>query len=188
MTTVLPMSPQAPVPSLVLIPTVLIALGAILVLVIWLFDTTDIPHIRGLATVPGVPLLGSLAQLGTEQPRRLAELSKKYGPVFQIRLGNKVRDSHHTGNGAALKGVNQEIRRCQQLRFHQTTLDQQSIQLDIPTYSTHVSQCFVELSRLHHRHFAMGRVLQTTEKGGRRSGQSTFCCLLHAFCRSGGLC
>jgi hypothetical protein len=25
----------------------------------------------------------------------LAELSKKYGPVFQIRLGNKVSPPHH---------------------------------------------------------------------------------------------
>ncbi|EXJ63180.1 phenylacetate 2-hydroxylase [Cladophialophora yegresii CBS 114405] len=60
-----------------------------LVGVVLIFDTTDVPHIRHMPSVPGLPILGSLAQLGSEQPRRLAELSKKYGPVFQIRLGNK---------------------------------------------------------------------------------------------------
>jgi phenylacetate 2-hydroxylase len=62
----------------------------LLVLALFLFDTTDVPFIRNLPSVPGVPIIGNLAQLGTEQPKRLAELSKKHGPVFQIRLGNKV--------------------------------------------------------------------------------------------------
>ena len=64
--------------------------GAIVVLLLWVFDRTDVPFIKHLPSVPCLPIVGNLAQLGTEQPRRLAELSKKYGPVFQIRLGNKV--------------------------------------------------------------------------------------------------
>jgi Cytochrome P450 len=62
----------------------------LLVLILWLSDSTDVPFIRHLPSIPGLPIVGNLVQLGTEQPRRLAELSKKYGPVFQIRLGNKV--------------------------------------------------------------------------------------------------
>lgn len=61
-----------------------------LVVLVLLSDGTDIPYIKRLPSVPGLPIVGSLIQLGTEQPRRLAELSKKYGPVYQIRLGNKV--------------------------------------------------------------------------------------------------
>jgi hypothetical protein len=75
----------------VLIPTVLIYLGVFALLALWLFDRTDVPHIEKLPAVPAIPILGNLVQLGTEQPRRLAELSRKYGPVFQIRLGNRVR-------------------------------------------------------------------------------------------------
>ncbi|EXJ73902.1 phenylacetate 2-hydroxylase [Cladophialophora psammophila CBS 110553] len=57
--------------------------GALIVFVLWLSDRTDVPFIHHLPSVPGLPIVGNLLQLGTEQPRRLAELSKKYGPVFQ---------------------------------------------------------------------------------------------------------
>jgi hypothetical protein len=67
--------------------------GVLIVLVLWLSDSTDVPFIKYLPSIPGFPIVGNLAQLGTEQPRRLAELSKKYGPVFQIRLGNKASES-----------------------------------------------------------------------------------------------
>lgn len=74
--------------------------GIIVVLTLLLFDGTDVPFIEHLPSVPGLPVVGNLSQLGTEQPRRLSELSKKYGPVFQIRLGNKV--SHFTQSAKAL--------------------------------------------------------------------------------------
>ncbi|KAK5258399.1 hypothetical protein LTR20_005074 [Exophiala xenobiotica] len=61
----------------------------IFILILWLSDSTDVPFIQHLPSIPGLPIVGNLVQLGDEQPRRLAELSKKYGPVFQIRLGNK---------------------------------------------------------------------------------------------------
>lgn len=64
--------------------------GALVVLILWLSNRTDVPFIKHLPSVPGPPIVGNLVQLGAEQPRRLAELSKKYGPVFQIRLGNKA--------------------------------------------------------------------------------------------------
>jgi phenylacetate 2-hydroxylase len=64
--------------------------AALVILVLNLFDSTDVPFIKDLPFIPGFPIVGNLVQLGDEQPRRLAQLSKKYGPVFQIRLGNKV--------------------------------------------------------------------------------------------------
>lgn len=57
---------------------------------LWLLDRSDLPFIRGLPNAPGVPIFGNLIQLGQEHPRKLAELSRKHGPVFQFRLGNKV--------------------------------------------------------------------------------------------------
>jgi hypothetical protein len=75
----------------VLIRTVLICLGLSALLALWLFDRTDVPYIEKRPAIPAIPILGNVVQLGTEQPRRPAELSRKYGPVFQIRLGNHVR-------------------------------------------------------------------------------------------------
>jgi hypothetical protein len=67
--------------------------GWLILLALWMSDTTDVPFIKYLPSVPGFPIVGNLVQLGTEQPRRLAELAKQYGPVFQVRLGNKVSPS-----------------------------------------------------------------------------------------------
>ncbi|GAM88147.1 hypothetical protein ANO11243_061780 [Dothideomycetidae sp. 11243] len=68
---------------------IVLALAVLIVACFLASDKTDVPHISHLPSVPGLPLFGNLIQLGTEQPRRLQELSKTLGPVFQIRLGNK---------------------------------------------------------------------------------------------------
>jgi len=51
---------------------------------------TDTPHIKGLPEVPGLPLFGSLHELGTNHARVAQRWAKKYGPVFQVRMGNRV--------------------------------------------------------------------------------------------------
>lgn len=72
-------------------PGVGVILCVVSVLLVLLYlDTTDVLYIRGLSSAPGVPIFGNLIQLGVEHPKRLAELAKKYGPVYQIRLGNRV--------------------------------------------------------------------------------------------------
>lgn len=53
-------------------------------------NQTDIPRIRGIPEIPGVPFFGNLLQLGQEHALNTRKLSKSYGPVFQARLGNKV--------------------------------------------------------------------------------------------------
>ncbi|CAI4217752.1 unnamed protein product [Parascedosporium putredinis] len=50
---------------------------------------TDIPEIKNLPTIPGIPIFGNLFQLGTDHARVAAKWAKKYGPVFQTRLGTK---------------------------------------------------------------------------------------------------
>jgi hypothetical protein len=52
---------------------------------------TDTPHIKGLPEVPGLPLFGSLFELGTNHAKVAQQWAKKYGPVFQVRMGNRVR-------------------------------------------------------------------------------------------------
>ena len=61
-----------------------------LTLVYRLLNRTDIPKIKGLPELPGVPIFGSLFLLGKYHARNCAELAKKYGPVFQVRLGARV--------------------------------------------------------------------------------------------------
>ncbi|KAK0391670.1 hypothetical protein NLU13_1169 [Sarocladium strictum] len=50
---------------------------------------TDVPRIKNLPEIPGVPVFGNLIQLGTDHARVAQRWVKKYGPVFQTRLGNR---------------------------------------------------------------------------------------------------
>lgn len=54
-----------------------------------ILDRTDIPKIKGLPEIPGLPIVGNLYGLGDNQAKKAAEWSKKYGPVFQVRMGNR---------------------------------------------------------------------------------------------------
>jgi phenylacetate 2-hydroxylase len=52
---------------------------------------TETPHIKGIPEVPGLPLIGNLIQFGSRHPKVAQELAQKYGPVYQVRFGTKVR-------------------------------------------------------------------------------------------------
>jgi phenylacetate 2-hydroxylase len=54
-----------------------------------IFNSTDIPKIPGLPEASGWPIFGSLFELGENHSLALSKLSKRLGPVFQIRMGNK---------------------------------------------------------------------------------------------------
>ena len=69
------------------VPVVVLAIGYY---VFKLLTRTDIAKIKGLPELPGVPVFGSLLLLGKHHARNCAELAKKYGPVFQVRLGSRV--------------------------------------------------------------------------------------------------
>jgi phenylacetate 2-hydroxylase len=62
---------------------------AVLFTAVKLLDRTDIPKIKGLPEIPGLPIVGSLYGLGDNHAKKAAEWSKKYGPVFQVRMGNR---------------------------------------------------------------------------------------------------
>lgn len=72
--------------------TVGIALIAVLFFVIRYLNRTDVPKIKNLPEIPGVPIFGNLMQLGDEHAKRAGAWVKKFGPVFQVRLGNRVRE------------------------------------------------------------------------------------------------
>ncbi|OCL11699.1 putative cytochrome P450 phenylacetate 2-hydroxylase [Glonium stellatum] len=58
-------------------------------LVIRYLNSVDTPKIQGLPQVPGVPVFGNLFQLGSYHHVTAQKLAKKYGPVFQVRMGNR---------------------------------------------------------------------------------------------------
>ncbi|KAH6985136.1 cytochrome P450 phenylacetate 2-hydroxylase [Ilyonectria destructans] len=64
-------------------------IASVVVVAIKLANQTDIPKIKGLPELPGVPMFGSLFLLGKHHARNCARLSKTYGAVFQARLGNR---------------------------------------------------------------------------------------------------
>lgn len=70
--------------------TLAIAVISVLVLLYRYFNQTDVPKIKGLPEIPGVPIFGNLIQLGDNHAKVAGEWAKKYGPVFQVRMGNKV--------------------------------------------------------------------------------------------------
>lgn len=58
--------------------------------VIKYFNHTDIPKIKNLVEIPGIPLFGNLLQLGSSHAQACRRLAARYGPIFQVRLGNRV--------------------------------------------------------------------------------------------------
>ena len=70
---------------------ILVAAALPVLYFLWkLLTATDVPRIKNLPEIPGVPVLGNLLQLGTEHARVAGAWARKYGPVFQARLGNRV--------------------------------------------------------------------------------------------------
>lgn len=67
-----------------------ILVASIIALLIKWANKTDIPKIKNLPELPGVPIFGSLFLLGKYHARNCARLAKEYGDVFQVRLGNRV--------------------------------------------------------------------------------------------------
>lgn len=79
------------------VQTVVIAVIAAAYFFIRYLNRTDIPKIKGLPEIPGVPLFGNLLQLGEYHATVAAQWAKKYGPVFQVRMGNRVGASRVVG-------------------------------------------------------------------------------------------
>jgi phenylacetate 2-hydroxylase len=68
--------------------TGLYVLGAVFLLIKY-FNRTDTPKIKNIPEIPGVPLFGNLLQFGDKHAKVAGQLAKKYGAVFQVRLGNR---------------------------------------------------------------------------------------------------
>jgi phenylacetate 2-hydroxylase len=78
------------------------AVIAVVFFLIRYLNRTDTPKIKNLPEIPGIPLFGNLLQFGSSHAKVAGELAKKYGPVFQVRLGNRVFLSQKTCPGQQL--------------------------------------------------------------------------------------
>lgn len=74
-------------------PVVGLAILSVFYLIYQYVYKTDTPKIKGLPEIPGWPLFGSLFELGEYHAKVAQKWAEKYGPVFQVRLGNRVRFS-----------------------------------------------------------------------------------------------
>lgn len=66
-----------------------VLLGVLFVIIKY-FNSTDQPKIKGIPEIPGYPLFGSLLEFGSQHAKVAQRLAKRYGAVFQVRLGNRV--------------------------------------------------------------------------------------------------
>lgn len=76
--------------AFLLTPTVLpFFILSVIYAAITLLDRTDVPKIKGLPEIPGWPIFGNLIELGDNHALTAAKWAKRYGPVFQVRMGNR---------------------------------------------------------------------------------------------------
>jgi phenylacetate 2-hydroxylase len=73
--------------------TISIAVAAVIFFIVRYLNRTDTPKVKNLPEIPGVPLFGNLLQFRDSHAKVAGRLAKKkkFGPVFQVRLGNRVR-------------------------------------------------------------------------------------------------
>lgn len=98
---------------------------------------TDTPHIKGLPEVPGLPVFGSLYELGTNHAKVAQGWAKKYGPVFQVRMGNRVRNCTTLLQYIQVD-IPTENRVRQLLRVRPAPLDHKSVCPHLATHAPHL--------------------------------------------------
>ncbi|CAH0021188.1 unnamed protein product [Clonostachys rhizophaga] len=93
-------------------------------------NKTDIPKIKNLPEIPGVPLFGSLFLLGRHHARNCARLAKDYGDVFQARLGNRrfiYANSFESVKELWIKNQSALISRPKFWTFHEVVSETQGV-------------------------------------------------------------
>ena len=103
-------------------------------------NSTDVPRIKGLLEVPSVPIFGNIFQLGSYHHVAAQKPAKKYGPVFQVRMGNMMSIAIFSPAGEMLLiGPQTACRFCEYFRIRQRHLDQLADRHDVsPTlYAFH---------------------------------------------------
>jgi len=132
------------------------ALVVAIFVIIKLLSRTDTEKIEGIPEIPGVPVFGNLLQFGSDHAKVAEQLSRRWGPVFQVKFGIKV-------SYRLLLILSPDNRSenciCKHIRFGPPSMDHESISFDISTKTPHVPHCSLELARIYDWDFPMGRVM-----------------------------
>lgn len=137
-------------------PVVYIAAVAVVSYLLYSFlYATDVPKIKGIPEIPGLPLFGSLLELGENHAKVAQGWAKKYGPVFQVRMGNKVSNTLHWLHVLWLiEAIENRLR--QHLRLSPPLLDYSPIVSHLASHPPHLPYCRIQLAGLHNWHFSLG--------------------------------
>lgn len=152
-------------------PVVGLAILSVFYLIYQYVYKTDTPKIKGLPEIPGWPLFGSLFELGEYHAKVAQKWAEKYGPVFQVRLGNRVRFSciHKLRNRSSeepeLIDSSIENRLRELLPISSALLDNPPICSHLSTNPPYIPHSRLRLGKLYHWHLPLGRLLQTPSKG-----------------------
>jgi hypothetical protein len=115
---------------------------------------TDTPYIKNLAQIHGWPVFGSLIELGETHAKVFGVWSKRYGPVFQVRLGNKVRLYPWRTTAALTLPVASCC--CQYIRKCEKALDQQSVCAGLSAHVPYFSLGCLKLPGFYHWYLTLG--------------------------------
>lgn len=162
-------------------PVVLGVAALVIFFVVRYLNSSDIPKIKGLPEIPGVPLFGNLLQLGTSHALVAQKWAKQYGPVFQTRLGNKVSTLEVNRTDESMLRLVTAYRIRQHIRFRQAHLGHKPVSLDLSSDLAHFPHCGLIVQWIHHRHLSMGPKLQGAKKGSSNCSEPSGCAKLHAF-------
>lgn len=122
-------------------PIVLGVAALVVFFVVRYLNSSDVPRIKNLPEIPGVPLFGNLLQLGTNHALVAQKWAKQYGPVFQTRLGNRVSISK--ANHIARNMLRLVSAYCvrQHIRFRQAPVGHKPVSNDLSTNVAHFPHC-----------------------------------------------
>jgi hypothetical protein len=136
--------------------TIAIAVVAVAIFAFKYFNRTDTPKIKGLPEIPGWPIFGSLLELGANHAKVAQGWAKKYGPVFQVRMGNRV--GTYLFKLKNPRSLTLRIANCmgKHLRLCKVSVDQQSACPHFKAHTTHFPHRGFFFAGLHHRHFSLG--------------------------------
>jgi phenylacetate 2-hydroxylase len=121
------------------IPLMLTILILIYTIADYIWDIScDQRRIANLPCIPGYPIVGNLLQLGPSQAITYLEWSKTYGPVFQMRLGNKrvvVANSYNSARALWIDNMAANCSRPISYTFHQIVSSSQGCTIGTTPWS-----------------------------------------------------
>jgi len=132
-----------------------IALIAVIFFLIRYLNRTDTPKVKNLPEIPGIPLFGNLLQFGSSHAKVAGELATKYGPVFQVRLGNRVRLLTADKSSATYSRRTAD-HICKHFRLRPSSVDYEPVSTDLAANIAHLPYGCVVISRFHDRHLTLG--------------------------------